>query len=423
MQEELLTQYIDSLKSKISRIDSLLRKFNEGNSKAGDNIRLLAHTLHGSGASFGFPEISEAGKNAELADKEALPEKLLALKKVMEAVVANHRANTGAAISANSPVSENGSARTSASGSTAISGEKKPQPQRQTGAEAEKKNSALRVLIVDDDPEISQSIRNVLTGLPGEQVFTLVESGVKAQEAVVKNRYDLIVMDLLLPDKDGRELIELIKREFRIVTPLLVLSSLQNDSVRIECMGLGADKYLTKPYYDDVLLEETSKLLNRKLQKKLSLVPMNGEAVEDEEGDNITRPAYLAGKSILVAEDDKLQASLIQQRLEEEGAKVKHVVNGRDAMQLLRSQEFSLLILDVRMPVMDGFEVLQRVRQELNLELPIIMVTAMGSEDDIVRGYDLGVTDYILKPYSEVQLFARVKSLLKRKINLDNNPQ
>lgn len=419
MQEELLTQYIDSLKSKISRIDSLLRKFNEGNSKAGDNIRLLAHTLHGSGVSFGFPEISEAGKNAELADKDALPEKLLGLKKVMETVVAAHRANAGALTPPQSSSSEQKAANAApaAAAVNTVTAEKQPQ------AAPEKKNSTLRVLIVDDDPEISQSIRNVLAGLPGEQLFTLVDSGAKAQEAVVKNRYDLIVMDLLLPDKDGRELIELIKREFRIVTPLLVLSSLQNDSVRIECMGLGADKYLTKPYYDDVLLEETSKLLNRKLQKKLSLVPINGEAVEDGESDKISRSAYLAGKSILVAEDDKMQASLIQQRLEEEGATVKHVVNGRDAMQLLRSREFSLLILDVRMPVMDGFEVLQRVRQELNLELPIIMVTAMGSEDDIVRGYDLGVTDYILKPYSEVQLFARVKSLLKRKTNLGNNPR
>ena len=408
MQEQLLNQYIDSLNSKVGRIDSLLQKFNEGNSKAGDNIRLLAHTLHGSGASFGFPEISEAGKNAELADNESLPAKLLELKGIMETVVTNHRGNTGVASSKTSDAEQDvANAVVTDSGSlvdSAVAG-KKPQ--------SVKSNSALRILIVDDDREFSHSIRNVLGELPGEQVFTLVENGVKAQEAVVKNPYDLIVMDLLLPDIDGRELIEQIKREFRIVTPLLVLSSLQSDSVRVECMGLGADKYFTKPYYADVLLQETSKLLKRKVAKKLSLVPLDGEVVEEDDDDAISKPSYLAGKSILVAEDDKMQAALIQQRLEQEGALVKHAANGREAMQFLRSQEFSLLILDVKMPVMDGFEVLQRTRGELSLELPIIMVTAMGSEDDIVRGYDLGVTDYILKPYSEVQLFARVKSLLK----------
>ena len=82
-------------------------------------------------------------------------------------------------------------------------------------------------------------------------------------------------------------------------------------------------------------------------------------------------------------------------------------------MQHLRSQAFSLVILDVKMPVMDGFEVLQRIKTELKLDLPVIMVTAMGSEADIIRGYDLGATDYILKPFSEVLLVARVKSLLK----------
>jgi DNA-binding response OmpR family regulator len=118
-------------------------------------------------------------------------------------------------------------------------------------------------------------------------------------------------------------------------------------------------------------------------------------------------------QNILLAEDDKMQAKLIHQRLTKEGATVKEAGNGREAMQFLRSQEFSMAILDVKMPVMDGFEVLERIRGELKLEIPVIMVTAMGSENDIIRGYELGATDYILKPFSEVQLVARVKSLLK----------
>ncbi|NDH96241.1 MAG: DNA-binding response regulator, partial [Actinobacteria bacterium] len=68
------------------------------------------------------------------------------------------------------------------------------------------------------------------------------------QEAIVKGTYDMIIMDLILPDRDGRELINEIKTEFRLATPLLVLSSLLSDSVRMECMSLGADKYLTKPF-------------------------------------------------------------------------------------------------------------------------------------------------------------------------------
>lgn len=78
-------------------------------------------------------------------------------------------------------------------------------------------------------------------------------------------------------------------------------------------------------------------------------------------------------------------------------------------------KSYALVILDVRMPVLDGFEVLKRIRAEpFTKRLPVIMLTAMGSESEIIKGYDMGADDYILKPYSAIQLVARVKSLLKR---------
>jgi len=82
---------------------------------------------------------------------------------------------------------------------------------------------------------------------------------------------------------------------------------------------------------------------------------------------------------------------------------------------VLRSTQCSLAILDVKMPDMDGFDVLEKIRGELGLtSLPVILLTALGGEADIIRGYDMGVDDYMLKPISEVYLVARVKSLLKQ---------
>jgi len=145
----------------------------------------------------------------------------------------------------------------------------------------------------------------------------------------------------------------------------------------------------------------------------LSLVPMDGEAVEEDEEDDEEKVKALAGFDILLAEDDNMQALLIDQTLSKEGATVHYAKNGREAMQLLRSRAFALVILDVNMPMMTGFEVLQRLKDELNLVTPVIMLTAMGEEADIIKGYELGATDYMLKPFSEVLLSARVKSLLK----------
>ena len=115
------------------------------------------------------------------------------------------------------------------------------------------------------------------------------------------------------------------------------------------------------------------------------------------------------------AEDDAMQASAIRQRLQKEGMTVDHASNGQEVLGTMHSKPYSLFILDVNMPKVDGFEVLQKIRNDpVTMYIPVIMLTAMGSENDIIKAYDLGANDYILKPFSAIQLVARVKSLLKK---------
>ncbi|MGD2070401.1 MAG: response regulator [Gemmatimonadota bacterium] len=119
--------------------------------------------------------------------------------------------------------------------------------------------------------------------------------------------------------------------------------------------------------------------------------------------------------TILVAEDDPVAATLLTHRLRKEGYEVRHFENGRDAHRAALDQIVDLVILDVRMPGMGGFELLGRLRRVPAYQgVPIILLTSMGSEDDLVRGFDLGADDYVLKPFSPTELVARVRRLLKR---------
>ena len=410
MQEQLLKQYLESLAKRLERIESLLEKLTSGNSKAEENIRLLTHSLAGSGGAFGFPEISESAKAAELAEKPDLEGKLRELKAVIEKILAETSLEAGSASDDQNSVPTSGENKAQA----AKEGKTPAEQQGKNGSEDSEKK-VIKILVVDDDADIINLVKSALGELPKKLDISVAESAAKAQELFVTDIYDLIIMDLMLPDRDGRELISEIKIEFKLPSPLLVLSSVRNDTVRVECMSLGADKFLLKPFYPEDLLHEVKKLLGKKVAKKLSLVPLDGEAIEEEDGDEEEddSPKVLSGFNVLVAEDDKMQGMLIQQKLSAEGATIDVAQNGREAMQLLRTKGYSLIILDVQMPVMDGFEVLQRLKDDLNLDTPVIMVTAMGDEDDIIKGYDLGATDYILNPFSEVQLIARVKSLLK----------
>ena len=120
-------------------------------------------------------------------------------------------------------------------------------------------------------------------------------------------------------------------------------------------------------------------------------------------------------RTILLAEDDKLIASLIIDRLERERFEVKHFLNGSDAFEFLCNTNLSLAILDVKMPGMDGYELLSRIRNETsNSKIPIIILTSMGKEADIVKGLELGADDYMIKPFSPIELVARVRKLINK---------
>ncbi len=120
--------------------------------------------------------------------------------------------------------------------------------------------------------------------------------------------------------------------------------------------------------------------------------------------------------TIVLAEDDALTARLVVHRLEREGFAVDHFTDGRGAFEAIKAHRpdgYALVILDVKMPHMDGFEVLGRMKEDPALaETPVVMLTGMGAEHDVVRALSEGADDYILKPFSPTELTLRVQRLL-----------
>ena len=117
---------------------------------------------------------------------------------------------------------------------------------------------------------------------------------------------------------------------------------------------------------------------------------------------------------ILIVEDDQRIAQNIQKGLEEKGFSSEIAYDGQIGLRFALSGQFDLIILDLNMPVMNGYEVCQKVREK-NTEIPIIMLTALGETEDKILGFDKGADDYIVKPFDFRELLARVQVLLKRK--------
>ncbi|MFI6499222.1 response regulator [Nonomuraea typhae] len=120
------------------------------------------------------------------------------------------------------------------------------------------------------------------------------------------------------------------------------------------------------------------------------------------------------GAHVLIAEDDEGQAELIRRYLEHEGHRVTAVHDGRAAIDAARSAEPDLVILDLMLPRVNGLDVCRVLRAES--DVPLLMLTARSTEDDLLLGLDLGADDYMTKPFSPRELMARARALLRRRV-------
>lgn len=353
MLEELKEQYRNSLPEKIRTLETHLQDLRAGQASALEGIRLLAHSLHGSGSTFGYPVISAAARRVEHADPADVEPHLRELIGVLQA--------TAALIS----------------------------------------DKTRNILIIEDDRDISNLLK-VLIGQKSSNYRVFVAANAAEATALLsQHALALVLLDLVLPDTDGRILLRQIKATVPLEVPVFVLSGIDRESVRAECLTLGAKGYFNKPF-DPVRIAADID------------AELNGQPKAANDAPVASKPVAKTRNPILVAEDDDLLASIIRHRLTREGLVVEHVTSGDAALAALKNSRYSLVILDVKMPVVDGFEVLTRIRSGLGEpNVPVIMLTAMGSEKDVVRGYELGANDYIVKPFSPVELLARVKSLLR----------
>ena len=122
---------------------------------------------------------------------------------------------------------------------------------------------------------------------------------------------------------------------------------------------------------------------------------------------------------ILVVDDEPLYQRLLKVNMEKEGFEVITATNGEEAIELVTLKQPGLILMDVMMPKMDGLAACERIRQFSNV--PIIILTARGEEQDRVQGLNIGADDYVVKPFSATELIARVRAVLRRAEPADQN--
>ena len=115
--------------------------------------------------------------------------------------------------------------------------------------------------------------------------------------------------------------------------------------------------------------------------------------------------------NILVVDDDREIVRSLGKLLELEGYRVKKAYNGMEALDILMTEQIHLILLDVMMPKMDGFEMVRRIRQT-DKQTPVLFLTARSAINDVVEGFELGANDYLKKPFGIQELIIRIKALM-----------
>lgn len=351
---ETVQQDYTTLAALIARLDE-----NEDTESLRHDLQYLAHRMGGTGGSFGFPAISEAGKLLEEVlhyRKDAASEELRMLAwRLLDA--------SDAALQ---------------SGEEGVSSPAIP-------SVAEQDDSCLPlILAVDDDASLLDMLKTVFHG------HARVMCRSKPQEALalaMEHHPDMIFLDENFPgDISGLDVMRQLKsiRETQTIPVIIITADSSPDSV-MNALHAGAADYVTKPFQPEELLHKIRIRLLRH------------------------------GTTILIADDDEAIRELLAHKFGATGCQVIKAANGEEAWETLLTKPCSLAVLDYMMPVYDGMTVLHMLKETPRLtHVPVVFLTARHYGSYVVEGLESGAADYITKPFNPDEVVARCLRLVKQ---------
>jgi hypothetical protein len=265
------------------------------------------------------------------------------------------------------------------------------------------------LLIVEDNDVQRQSIVELIGTT--DVVSTAVGTGAEALEALRSQRFDCLVLDLGLPDIDGFAFLEQVKQEPNLShLPIIIYTGKELTAQEERELRRISDTIILKDVRSpERLLDETALFLHR---VQADLPEMQQQMLERSQQQDST----LAGKKILIVDDDMRNIFALTSVLERYQVEILYGENGREGIALLQNQpDIDLVLMDVMMPEMDGYETTRAIRQESRFSnLPIIALTAKAMRGDREKCIEAGASDYITKPVETDQLLSVLRVWLQR---------
>ena len=275
-----------------------------------------------------------------------------------------------------------------------------------------------RILIVDDMPANTRLLEAKLSA-EYYQVAT-AQDGFEALRLAHAWQPDLILLDVMMPEMDGYETCRRLKDDAATIhIPVVMVTALGEPSERLRGLEAGADDFLTKPVEYDTLLARVRSLV--RLKRLLDEWRLRGETARAlgltaEE----MSPPSVAGARALVVDDWDLGAQTVQDALSREGILPGRAGSEAEALALTAAIPFDLVVLSLSMTAEDPLRLASRLRAtDGTQDIPLLLIAEPEQKDRILRGFDLGANDWLLRPIDENELRARARNQIRRKFYQD----
>jgi CheY-like chemotaxis protein/HAMP domain-containing protein len=263
--------------------------------------------------------------------------------------------------------------------------------------------SVRQILVIANDTSVQQNIKRTLGN--HDVRITVVDTGEKAIQQMQTNTYDCIVLDLLLPDESGFTVLKTLEKEDISIPPVIVytcreLTASENNKLQ----HLAESVVIRNAKTNEHLLDEVSLFLHRVVKN----LPAHKQKIIARLHD---KEVIFKDKKILIVDDDMRNVFALSGTLKKNGLGVYKAVNGQKALDILSSgQPIDLILMDIMMPIMDGYETMQAIRcQEEFKHVPIIALTAKAMKEDRAKCIAAGANDYLTKPVEINQLLSLMR--------------
>jgi CheY-like chemotaxis protein len=263
----------------------------------------------------------------------------------------------------------------------------------------------MRVLVVDDEEIAAEHARIVLdeVGIQADTCFDGREALQMLEVAHAKHTpYNLVLLDWRMPEMDGLEVAKEIRKRYDKETTVIILTAFNWDEIMDEALHTGVDSFLAKPLFASNVIDEFERIARR-----------NHMDLYREK-----KRAELKGRRILIAEDVLVNVAIMKKLIQVREAEIDHAENGRIVVEMFQNSPvgfYDAILMDVRMPEMDGLEATATIRALDRPDaktIPIIALTANAFDEDVQLSLQSGMNAHLSKPVEPEHLYQTLEELI-----------